>query len=193
MIEREKKILLTQKEYAALLKHFFENACRTYQTNHYYDTEDYALHRSGVTCRIREKDGKFQATKKSHLPDSDSSEELSAAVSSVTDSFPFGDVRAAYKGFLVTERAELHSDGVDFYLDKNNYLGMVDFELEIEYLPGRENEANKLLQDVASFLMRIGFLENWNQMIHRIGKGGSKSGRFFERLQKYNRLFWGMP
>ena len=62
MMEFEKKILLTEEEYQAVLKQRSREGRRHrrehyVQKNHYYDTEDLSMNRQGITCRIREKGG----------------------------------------------------------------------------------------------------------------------------------------
>lgn len=185
MIEREKKVLLTQQEYLALLRcyHLVGGAC---QTNHYYDTEDYAFNRRGVTCRIREKNGVYIATKKRHTHGSDASEEISMTVHCTPERFPLGNTTAAYKGSLTTKRSKLESNGVDICLDKNSYLGKEDYELELEYCPGKEDIARKLITDISDVFVKNGLIPSRKVFLERIGKGGSKSERFFERLRKYN-------
>lgn len=70
-MEFEKKILLTEEEYQAVLKQRSREGRRHrrehyVQKNHYYDTEDLSMNRQGITCRIREKKGRFTATHKTH-------------------------------------------------------------------------------------------------------------------------------
>lgn len=66
MLEFEKKVLLTQREYDFLLYRKQEAPPGRIQINHYYDTDDFEWNRLGITCRIRERKGKFEATIKAH-------------------------------------------------------------------------------------------------------------------------------
>ena len=55
MLEFEKKALLSAEAYALLRRSAVSEP--QMQTNYYYDTEDFLLHRLDVTCRVREKEG----------------------------------------------------------------------------------------------------------------------------------------
>ena len=81
---------------------------------------------------------------------------------------------------------------VDLHLDKNSSLDTIDFDcaLETRNLYGKEKGANKLLQDIAAFLMRTGIITNRNGLLRRIGVIGGKSELFFKRLRKYRELLW---
>ena len=65
-IEMERKYLLDAREYFALKKAFAEKSEVILQKNYYYDTKDFEFGKRGITCRIREKCGKFVATVKTH-------------------------------------------------------------------------------------------------------------------------------
>lgn len=175
MIEYEKKILLTKDEYEKLITTFSENAKTIVQKNHYYDTRDYKLNKNGVTCRIREKDNKFIATIKTHL--SDKSIEETKQVYSEKDNSLFHKYNAVYQGVLTTYRTVIFvSSEYEIVIDKNEYLGTVDYELEAEYYDLNELSikaplkliANTLNIDPNTFYLRGNFSK-------------SKSARFFER------------
>ena len=57
MLEFEKKVLLSEPEYRFLKENRYRAGKTAVQVNHYYDTDDFALSRQGITCRIREKNG----------------------------------------------------------------------------------------------------------------------------------------
>lgn len=109
-MEFEKKILLTEEEYQAVLKQRSREGRRHkrehyVQKNHYYDTEDLSMNRQGITCRIREKEGRFTATHKTHT--SGHSIEKSAAVTGVSDLLP-SDVDAfETKGLSAYRKAQM--------------------------------------------------------------------------------------
>ena len=69
MFEFEKKILLTKTEYDYLRSDERFSKRPSLQKNYYYDTEKYELNELGITCRIRERNGKYKATLKAHQPD----------------------------------------------------------------------------------------------------------------------------
>ena len=122
-MEFEKKILLTEEEYQAVLKQRSREERRHrrehyVQKNHYYDTEDLSMNRQGITCRIREKEGRFTATHKTHA--SGHSIEKSAAVTGVSDLFPLTSAPLKRKGCLLTERHKWSlENGIVVCLDKN--------------------------------------------------------------------------
>ena len=89
LIEYEKKFLLTKEEYLKLISSLCGNTAPIIQTNHYYDTNNFELNDKGITCRIREKDNKFTATIKTHLPDK--SLEQSKTVANEKDVSLFSD------------------------------------------------------------------------------------------------------
>ena len=64
MLEYEKKIPLTFKEYQILIALFNDNIKSVIQRNYYYDTDDFSMNKQGITYRIREKDGTYTATGK---------------------------------------------------------------------------------------------------------------------------------
>ncbi len=178
MYEYEKKVLLTRAEYMLLRGAAQEPVKEFTQTNYYYDTEDLAWNRKGVTCRIREKAGKYIATRKDHrLGDWDYSFESSREADGPSDSRFFDGMGVVPQGTLVTERLVLYQgDGVEAVLDKNIYLGKVDYEMEIEYTPESRDRAQKLLshyEEIVRFSVREfrGFTET---------KWRSKSVRFFQ-------------
>ncbi len=91
------------------------------------------------------------------------------------------------------EHCEIYiRNDVDLHLDKNSSLDTVDsdYAFEDRNLHGKEKEANKLLQDIAAFLMRTGIITNRNGLLRRIGVIGGKSELFFKRLRKYRELLW---
>ena len=66
MLEFEKKIILSPQEYDFLVRLQDQSAEKIEQINHYYDTDDFALNRKGITYRIREINDEFTATIKNH-------------------------------------------------------------------------------------------------------------------------------
>ena len=66
-------------------------------------------------------------------------------------------------------------------LDCNEYLGTTDYELEVEYQSGCENNAMQLLDKVSDIFIAYGLLDSRSSFIDRVGRPKSKSERFFER------------
>lgn len=182
MLEYEKKIPLTEGEYCKLMKLEGEGKLRFTQTNYYYDADDLKMNMQGITCRIREKNGKYKATIKAHKQENKecSIEKTKEALNKYDDSL-FSGMHLRLQGSLITERVLLYSNnGCEVVLDKNTYLGMTDYELEVEYLPEYEDHATELIYRYISFLYPLKLC----MLILSQRVSMSKSERFFERKQK---------
>lgn len=139
MNEYEKKLLLTREEYDCLLKYFGKRKSWARQINYYFDTDDFSMNRQNTTCRIRLKDGTYQGTLKRHTATTERSEEIDIAVRNGIFDNGFTDMGLKLQGYCVTDRCFLLKNTIcDVVLDWNDYLGHVDYELEIEYAPGYE-------------------------------------------------------
>lgn len=183
MLEFEKKVLLSEPEYRFLKENRYRAGKTAVQVNHYYDTDDFALSRQGITCRIREKNGVCTATVKEHQQTwADCSVENSRSVKDRYDDLLFRNMKLRYQGSLETVRTIyfLHK-GISVMLDKNSYLGTTDYELEIEYVRDAEVLARKELDGVIADLVRSRIAANEKTLRLRIGQGGNKSARFFRR------------
>lgn len=183
MIEYEKKILLTFKEYLTVLGTLGKDKHSYSQTNYYFDTENLDMYRKGITYRIRQKGGKTEATVKNHNTEfPDKSIEKNLKVKSCFDVDVFGIKDLQFSGRLYTKRTVLFKDRFcEMVLDSNNYIGCVDYELETEYLKGHEADAMKLIYEVAEILISKDHISDTEELFNRIGKSKSKSDRFFER------------
>ena len=155
MIENEFKIMLSQEQYEKLLAMYEWDEVIS-QTNHYYDNEDLLLSKQHITCRVREIDGKFllqikyppaenaaeysrveQEMPMDHLPD----------VIGICDIIDSDDVQGAVRlGQLKTTRNVHRFEGGEIDLDKSEYFGKIDYEIEIEFTD--ENSARKVLDEV---------------------------------------------
>lgn len=176
LIEYEKKFSLTKEEYSKLISSLCGNNIPVIQTNHYYDTKNYALNKMGITCRIREKNNKFTATIKTHL--SEKSFEKSKIVASEKDTSLFSKYKVEYKGKLITHRTKIFCcDGYEIVIDHNEYLSVEDYELEAEYTNGNGGVLLSPLTLIANTL-NIDF----DVFYARSRKTKNKSQRFFERL-----------
>lgn len=182
MLEYEKKIMLTEDEYLAIVKLLCKDLPVKTQTNYYFDTDNLDMNSNGITCRIREKDGRYKATIKSHCaerPDCSVEEDLSEKTEFDPSSFTgFG---LCYQGELVTDRIVVQKDSdCELVIDCNTYLGHKDFELEIEYREESEHMAQALLESVAEILIAVKLLNDGQAFIDRAKQSKSKSHRFFE-------------
>ena len=179
MIELEKKILLTEHEYFSLRKYFGKKTMAT-QINCYFDTDDLTINQQNITCRIRLKDGKCNATMKYHSSVDESSEVEMKIRNGLQDN-SFLDMGLKCQGELVTKRCVLMKESTyEVVLDQNKYLGTTDYELEIEFLPNCEHQAVKIIKNIAEILGNDSD-RSIKQFILRTHDVQSKSKRFFER------------
>ncbi len=184
MIELEKKVLITEEEYYTLLKHFKVSKTPSLQINYYFDTDDYSMNKKGITYRIRAKNNGFVATIKEHQ-NRDCSIEQNVGISSTFNPRIFEDIGLSLQGNLITERSVLFKNNYcKVVLDKNTYLGIIDFELEIEYLETFEKIAFSKLNKIGNVLVSKGIICSNEKFVKRIGKSKNKSERFFSRKQK---------
>lgn len=184
MIEYEKKILLTENEYRCLEMCMFFHTPKTVQTNYYYDTDDLYFNKNGTTCRIREIDGVYTATVKKHgIGEDSASSEISVPAENKFDTRAFEGMVVSLKGVLTTERRETNNyRGAKVVIDRNTYLGTSDYELEVEYEEGHENDAMEAIEEVERCLRVFKVLPYEVHLKDRIGKSKSKSKRFFQNL-----------
>ncbi len=186
MMEFEKKVLLSQREYHFLLNRKQDAPPRIVQINHYYDTDDFAWNRLGITCRVRERKGRFEATIKAHRSGAgECSIETSRPADNERDARLFDAMGVHLQGYLTTYRTQLaHWKGLDIVLDENAYLGRTDYELEIEYDALRAAQADLALHSIAFDLHRHHLIEDQEEWCQRAQAVQSKSERFFARKAK---------
>ena len=188
MTELEKKLLLTEDEYDYLMEHFgYESPLIqkpiVTQINYYFDTDDFSMNRQNTTCRIRLKDGKYKATMKKHASDGDQSTEAEMEIRNGLESNVFTDMGLKLQGELVTKRCVVLKDAnCEAVLDKNEYLGHKDFELEIEYAPEHEKDAQVILKIFKDMLTRRKCFLAYKENLKEVPDVPSKSSRFFERM-----------
>ena len=182
VIELEKKILLTRDQYTYLLNLFGNNKPTVRQVNYYFDTDDLSMNKQNITCRIRLKDGKYMGTVKRHTSNSDYSTEVEVDVHNGVYDNTFTDMGLKLQGELITERCVILRNHVcEVVLDKNEYLGHTDFEMEIEYEASFEQQAIRVFDMIRECLMKnfsdsqFSVIDNFN---HKVP---SKSKRFFNR------------
>lgn len=178
--ENEKKIILNEIEYNALKEHGYCCGEEKTQINYYYDTDDFELNRLGITCRIREKSGEYIATVKEHRNDKESSVEISEVVGSQYDDSFFKKMNIYLQGSLKTVRITSQPfSNIKIMLDRNEYMGIMDYELEIEFMPQKENLAVCIIETFANYLYFEGIIQDVSEFIRRTGKTLNKSQRFF--------------
>lgn len=183
MLEFEKKILLSEEEYNLLSCFFSKDTDNSnLHINYYYDTNTFDMNKKGITCRVRRKNGKLEATVKSHCGNkTECSVEISVDVNNQFQVECFEIMGLKLQGSLVTNRNEIYNDGIcQAVLDCNFYLDRVDYELEIEYLQGNEKNAEQLLEEIAKVLLYGKLITSVEEFYRRTEYSKSKSERFFD-------------
>lgn len=185
MVEFEKKFMLSEQEYETLYSALGKAKGKTH-FNYYYDTTDLAYNKKGITCRIRKKDSCCIATIKRHRRDyPECNFEKYCVVKNEKDKSFFKGMDVIFQGVLTTERKEIIAqNGINAVLDKNTYLGITDYELEIEYSPYLKQNCDDILKLIVKRLTkkeRDSMLASFKE---RMNTGGSKSERFFKRKKE---------
>ena len=177
--EYELKFLLQKSDYEKLLKIFSNSDSVTFeQVNYYYDTYDQKLRKNNITARIREKNGKLKGVIKVHSAGTAYSKETSFLVEGVSNVIFYNGEHLYLQGELYTKRIEINiCDGIMLMLDHNKYLGIEDYELELEYDSYFKEKADGMILILQSIL---GYKE-----APALSK--SKSERFFENFFKVDR------
>ena len=188
MTELEKKLLLTEDEYDYLMERFVYESPLIQkpivtQINYYFDTDDFSMNRRNTTCRIRLKGGKYRATMKKHSSGGDQSTETEMEIRNGLESNAFTDMGLKLEGELVTKRCVVFKDtDCEVVLDKNEYLGHTDYELEVEYTQEHEKDAQAILNIFRDMLTRRKCFLVYKESLKDAPDVPSKSSRFFERM-----------
>lgn len=192
MTEFEKKMLLSKEEYDYLMEHMGHDShlspkLVSKQINFYFDTDDLSMNRENTTCRIRFMDGNYKGTMKSHSESGERSIETEMEVRDGIRDNAFTDMGLRLQGELTTQRCIILKDEhYEVVLDKNEYLGISDYELEIEYMPEFEKEAQTIYQVILDMLFRRKCLLAYKEIYKKKPNVPSKSNRFFERMTVNN-------
>lgn len=187
MTELEKKMLISKDEYDYLMEHFGYETSLTKkpivkQINYYFDDDELSMNRQNITCRIRFKEGKYIGTMKKHSCGSDKSVETEIEIYDGINKNAFTDMGLKPRGQLITERCViLKNTSCEVVLDKNDYLGYTDYELEIEYSLEHEKEAQIIIRVFRDMLVRRKCLLEHKEDFMDLYNVPSKSNRFFER------------
>lgn len=188
MIELEKKILLSEKEYFALISMINNKTTMSIHKNFYFDSDDFKMNSQNITCRIRQKENKYLATIKKHDINDRSIEESKEVQNEFDDSL-FDGMNIKIQGILTTERLHMYSDDCcEIVIDKNVFLNTTDYELEIEYAPGNEARVKFLLRNIAKAIQYKVAGINVEELCDRWKNTKSKSSRFFERKKLLNKM-----
>ena len=141
--EFERKAALTATEFSALREKLcaIAEGKRFTQENHYFDTKDLALKRTSRTLRVRKIDDaltleyKHGKTVKGDVRICQEDNRAIAAMPTELYGDAIGESPTecyTCLGVLVTERTEYEVDGATVALDESRYLGVTDYEIEVE-------------------------------------------------------------
>ena len=173
--ENEFKLMLVENEYNYLMSIFRSIVVKSgLQTNYYYDTMDGLLRKENVTVRVRQTADKLEGTVKRHLSAMGDSTEDHFPVSKVPQAIMLDHYPVWIRGALHTRRTVFRvCEGITMMLDKNTYLDVIDYELEVEFSLPYRKQAEGVVQLVLSLLHRA-----------RVIQPVSKSERFFRRMDE---------
>ena len=143
------------------------------QANYYYDTDANTLNSEKITIRIRQQHSEMKLQIKKHKEFNNglsTSDEYSGKIDILPYVMKIPDIpdKVILKGALVTER-QVFSFGKNSNIcfDENMYLGICDYEVEIE-VDERDTE------DALSIINYLGLVQKPSE---------SKSERFFRKLE----------
>ncbi len=148
--EIEFKTFITEEQYNALLKEFgLENNVFA-QTNYYFDTPDTKLLQEKTVLRIRQKGTNYKLTKKTRAEVGADETHILISGEKAEDYLKNGfdakiiglPYKVTYQCALTTHRASTpYKDGV-LFLDKSEYYGHVDYEIEYEVDDVKQGQAD---------------------------------------------------
>lgn len=158
--EQEFKFFLTRDQMAGLERRVRREREpeERLQVNYYYDTEDGLLRRREITLRARLTETYLELQYKRRLPQEGGfrrheewsrplGQTLPGKLRLCAEADGRGEkVLCVLQGALVTRRRRFRfSEGLQLDLDTNLYLGVCDWEAELEFCPGTEPAARSLL------------------------------------------------
>jgi uncharacterized protein YjbK len=160
-IEIEAKALVNESDYQKLVT-LYKKYKSYVQTNYYIDNSSSLLRKEGLALRVREKGGSYEMTLKTPLSQGllEKNENLTKeAFIALKDKheFPQNDIKRfltmldidtaslRIKTSLATTRIDVpYGEGGKLSIDRNEYSGKIDYEIELEY--NNEKDAESLLQ-----------------------------------------------
>ncbi|WP_251136808.1 CYTH domain-containing protein [Exiguobacterium sp. s193] len=147
-MEIEFKNLLTEVEYERLMNHYGKEVDPIWQANDYFDTPTFELRKQGAALRIREKKTGLVLTLKQPKDDGLLETHVTLSETEAEELFKYGIIQSdamneqlrpfnltsslEHLGRLETTRFETLLESGLLVLDKSNYLGVTDYELEFE-------------------------------------------------------------
>lgn len=180
----EKSLLLTQEEYEALYREWFETSTGYQQKDYYYDTDELSMNAQSVICRIRERNRVHIATRLKAAGEGPP-ESRAIITKGISDWFPLSQQPLSLKGCLTTQRRAWYApESTTVFLDKNHYMDVTDYEVTIAYPQGQEDSAHAGIQNIAQRLYRYGLIDSVEGWALRFSHTPRKSQRFFDRWKQ---------
>lgn len=157
--------MLNKDSYETLI-HKLKNETYGYnkilQTNFFYDTQNLNLHNNDITFRIRQIENDLKVQIKLPLEKNglfSVKKEISKKIEVLPYQITIMDAELCkftqknntifLKGSLVTERFSVKvGNNLKIDVDKNYYLGFVDYELEVELLSNKNDCSGSILSDL---------------------------------------------
>lgn len=136
-LEFERKRLITKEEYDKRMAELLnvESPTEFIQINYYYDTAAFDMLKRNETVRIRLKDNGLnleQKLQKSFVNGTRVCEEKSKPIGKLLKSIIIQQYELFLIGCMTTQRTNFKINNCLVSLDKNYYLGIIDYEIEIE-------------------------------------------------------------
>lgn len=165
MTESELKYNLNLCQYIYLISNL-KNKCESksnIQINYYFDTDNFELDNKDITLRIRQIEESLKLELK--LPiQNDGTLRIKNEFSKSINELPFvikpdsDDLKEVLscsddlflKGTLVTERIKFSlGENIEIDIDKNYYMGVIDYELEVEFQERSIEQAKKFINSIS--------------------------------------------
>ena len=166
-MEFEKRVMLSEEQYFKLVSHYLRINHRypfIHQTNYYFDTDEMSLRKEHTVLRLRRithKGNELTLKIKGENGDQEITQDLSIKAthdllkknkfssSEVTDALikRYGNSLNVYHlvAELSTRRLEIKEDDYLVVIDKNEYNGITDYNLEIE--ASNKKRAEEVIHD----------------------------------------------
>jgi len=165
MNESEYKYMLTIEQYDKILNHLKSKYKMNtiIQVNYYLDTNTFELDEKDITLRIRQKKDSLRLDLKSPVLRDGAlrvKNEFTRSISELPLTIKFENDEwndfiscksdMYLKGMLITERTIfIFNEGIEIDLDLNYYLGVMDYELEVEFQEEFQADAVELINSLA--------------------------------------------
>lgn len=158
MLETELKAIITRETFDQIAE-MFQWDKKIVQINSYYTDKNGYFHKNGITMRIRTSGNSNKLQIKKHINKTSAlhtCEESEFDIHSIPEKIEDTEVKkytgisetAYLLGSLTTTRYSfMYTDKVEICLDESKYLGVCDYEIEIEFIGNVPEELIRQLAD----------------------------------------------